>query len=225
MRVLLVEDEEKIAQFLEKGFKEEGFAVDIAADGETGLKYAFMNGYDLILLDVNLPKMNGYEICKSIREENAKVPILFLTGMSEVEEKVKGLNLGGDDYMTKPFSFDELMARVRAMIRRQEEQKKSTQIKIADLVIEVDKHEVYRHGKRIHLSPQEFQLLYFLSMRKNQVVSRTRILENVWQKSFDTGTNVVDVHINHLRSKIDKDFEYPMIHTIRGMGYMLKEAA
>lgn len=225
MRVLLVEDEEKLAAFLEKGLKSEGFAVDIAPDGETGLKYAFMNEYDIILLDVNLPKMSGYEICKSIREENSRVPILFLTGMGAVEEKVKGLGLGGDDYITKPFHFDELMARVQAMIRRQEEQKKSTQIKVADLIIEVDKHEVFRHGKRIDLSPQEFQLLYFLAMRKNQVVSRTRILEHVWQKSFDTGTNVVDVHINHLRSKIDKGFEHPMIHTIRGMGYMIKEAA
>lgn len=225
MRILLVEDEEKIAEFLEKGLRSEGFAVDIAPDGEAGLKYAFMNGYDLILLDVNLPKMSGYEICKSIREENTHVPILFLTGMAGVEEKVKGLNLGADDYITKPFSFEELMARVRAIIRRQEEQKKSTQIKVADLTIEIDRHEVSRHGKRIELSPQEFQLLYFLSMRKNQVVTRARILEHVWQKSFDSGTNIVDVHINHLRSKIDKGFEYPMIHTIRGMGYMLKEAA
>ncbi|MBI4970797.1 MAG: response regulator transcription factor [Candidatus Omnitrophica bacterium] len=225
MRILLVEDEEKIAAFIERGLKAEGFAVDIALDGEAGLKHAFMNEYDLIILDVNLPKMSGYEVCKAIREENSRVPILFLTGLGCVEEKVKGLTLGGDDYLTKPFHFDELIARIRAKIRSQEEQKKATQIKIADLLIEVDKHEVFRSGKRVDLSPQEFSLLYFLAMRKNQVVSRTRIMEHVWQKSFDTGTNVVDVHINHLRSKIDKGFEHPMIHTIRGLGYMLKEAA
>lgn len=225
MRILLVEDEEKLASFVEKGLKAENFAVDVALDGELGLKYAFMNEYDLIILDVNLPKISGYEVCKSVREHNGRVPILFLTGLGGVDEKVKGLNLGGDDYITKPFHFGEFLARIHAIMRRNEELKKSTQIKIADLVIDVEKHEVSRSGKRIDLSPQEFSLLHFLAMRKNQVVSRTRILEHVWQKAFDTGTNVVDVHINHLRGKIDKGFESPMIHTIRGMGYMIKEAA
>ncbi len=225
MRILLVEDEEKLAAFIEKGLKSEGYAVDTAFDGETGLRYAFMNDYDLIILDVNLPKMSGYEICKSIRAQNLPVPILFLTGLGGVEEKVKGLDIGADDYLTKPFHFDEFIARIRAIIRRHEESGKSSQIKIADLVLDVAKHEVFRSGKRIDLSPQEFSLLYFLALRKNQVVSRSRILEHVWQKSFDTGTNVVDVHINHLRSKIDKGFDAPMIHTVRGMGYMIKEAA
>ncbi len=225
MRILVVDDEEKLAAFIEKGLKAEGYAVDTAFDGETGLKYAFMNEYDLIILDVNLPKISGYEMCKSIREENSRVPILFLTGMGGVEEKVKGLNLGGDDYLTKPFHFDELLARVRAVIRREQEAKKSSQIKIGDLMIDVEKHNVIRSGRHIDLSPQEFSLLQYLAVRKNQVVSRTRILEHVWQKSFDPGTNVVDVHINHLRSKIDKGFDSPMIHTIRGMGYMIKEAA
>jgi len=225
MRILLVDDEKKLAAFVEKGLKAEGYTVDAAYDGEAGLKYAFMNVYDLIILDVNLPKISGYEICKSIRKENLKVPILFLTGCSVVDEKVKGLNLGADDYITKPFHFDELLARVRAIIRREERVKTSTQIQIRDLIIDVEKHDVSRSGKHIDLSPQEFSLLYFLALRKNQVISRTRIMEHVWQKAFDTTTNVVDVHINHLRSKIEKGFDSPIIQTIRGMGYMIKDAA
>jgi DNA-binding response OmpR family regulator len=223
MRILIVEDQEKLATFIEKGLKSEGYSVDIALDGEKGLQYAFMNDYDLILLDVNLPKISGFELCKSIRKEKPRVPILFLTGSTATDEKIKGLNLGADDYITKPFHLEELSARIRAITRRAENMKKSSKIEIADLSIDLLKREVFRSGKKIDLSAHEFSLLEYLASRKDHVLSRSLILEHVWQKSFDVGSNVVDVHINHLRSKIDANFKKPLIHTVRGSGYTIRE--
>lgn len=222
MRILLVEDEEKIANFIERGLKEEHYIVDIAYDGEKGLFLAEINAYDLIILDIMLPFKDGLSICREIRSKKIATPILMLTARDRVEDKVLGLDLGADDYLAKPFAFEELLARVRALLRRKETDK-STILKIADLELDQLTHKVRRAGKEISLTSKEYALLEYLMLNANQVVTRTMISEHVWNEDFDSFTNVIDVYIKYLRNKIDKDFKRQLIHTIRGTGYTLKE--
>lgn len=222
MRILLVEDETKIASFIERGLKEHHYAVDVAYDGEEGLFLAEINPYDLILLDIMLPKKDGVTICRELREQKINAPILMLTARDAVKDKVSGLNAGADDYLTKPFSFSELLARIRALLRR-ERQEKADVIKIADLELNILNHQVTRGKKEIPLTNKEYGLLEYMMLNANQIVTRTMISEHVWKESFNSFTNVIDVHIRYLRNKIDKDSKQKLIHTVRGTGYILKE--
>jgi len=222
MRILLIEDDKEVAHFVKKGLKENSYAVDIATDGEEGFCLALHERYDIIILDIMLPSKDGYEIIKDLREKGITTPVIFLTAKDSTQDIVKGLDLGGDDYVVKPFSFAELLARIRALLRRGTEQKGS-QLKVADLRVDLLKREVYRGNTKIELTPKEFALLEYMMRNAGLVLTRTMISEGVWDYNFDTFTNIVDVHINHLRKKIDKDFHPKLIHTIRGVGYVLKE--
>lgn len=231
-KILLVEDEAPVVSFIKKGLSEEGFEVSVAFDGKTGLKLALENSFDLIILDIMLPEMNGLEVCKAIREENTNVPILFLTALGTPENIVLGLENGADDYLVKPFKFIELVARIKNLIRRIDgKTSKSTQQKIddkniftfLDVVINDYTKKVTRAGDEISLTSTEFKLLLFFVKNKNKVLSRQEILEAVWGVNYDLGTNVVDVYVNYLRKKIDLKSEDKIIHTIIGMGYVLKE--
>ena len=222
MRILLVEDEKKMASFIERGLKEEHYAVDVAQDGETGIFFAENNLYDLIILDIMLPSKDGLSICKEIRSKMMDVPILLLTARGSVKDKVLGLNSGADDYLTKPFEFEELLARIQALLRRKR-MDKSTLLKVADLELDQLTHRVTRGGNEILLTSKEYALLEYLMLHANQVVTRTMISEHIWNEHFDTFTNVIDVYINYLRNKIDTGFRKPLIHTVRGSGYVLKE--
>jgi DNA-binding response OmpR family regulator len=224
MRILIVEDEKKIAGFVERGLREAHYIVDVAPDGEKGSVLAAVNAYDLIILDIMLPEKDGLTLCREIRQERMDVPILMLTAKSSVKDKVMGLKLGADDYLTKPFDFEELLARIQVLLRRKQTGKVNL-LKIADLELDQMAQEVKRAGKLINLTSQEYTLLRYLMLHVNQVVTRTMISEHVWDKAFDTCTNVIDVYINYLRGKIDKGFSFPMIHTIRSTGYTLKDAA
>ena len=224
MRILLVEDEEKIANFIKRGLKEEHYIVDVAYDGEKGLFLAEINAYDLIILDIMLPIKDGLSICKELRSKKIDTPILMLTARDRVEDKVLGLDLGADDYLAKPFEFEELLARVRALLRRKEGGK-STLLKIADLELDQLTHKVRRAGKEISLTSKEYALLEYLMLNANQVVTRTMISEHVWNEDFDSFTNVIDVYIKYLRNKIDRDFGKQLIYTMRGTGYILKESS
>ncbi len=221
MRILLVEDEKKIANFIERGLKEEHFIVDIAFEGEKGLFLAEVNIYDLIILDIMLPGKDGVTVCKELRNKNIYAPILMLTAKDKVVDKVLGLDVGADDYLTKPFAFVELLARIRALLRRKREGK-SVVIKIADLELNQIDHKVKRSGKEIELTSKEYSLLEYLMLNANQVVTRTMISEHVWNEDFDSFTNIIDVYINYLRSKIGRGFKKQLIYTIRGTGYTLK---
>lgn len=222
MRLLIVEDEDKTAAYLSKGLTENGFMVDVAHDGAEGVFYATHNHYDLIIVDVMLPKLTGWEVVKEIRQSHANVRILFLTARDSVEDKVKGLELGADDYLIKPFAFSELLARIRTLLRRGTAQP-SDSITIADLVIDLLKHKAMRGAVRIDLTPKEFALLTFLAQHKGEVLSRTLIAERVWDINFDSDTNVIDVAVRRLRQKVDDDFEVKLIHTVRGIGYVFEE--
>ncbi len=222
MRILLVEDEKKIASFIERGLKEQHYVVDVAYDGQKGSVLASVNEYDLIILDVMLPEMDGFSLCQEIRKKKGGVPILLLTAKSKVSDKVRGLDGGADDYLTKPFEFEELLARVGALLRRKNVQK-NTELKIADLILDQLKHTVKRGGKEVVLTSKEYALLEYLMIHSGQVVTRTMISEHVWNEDFDSFSNVVDVYINHLRNKVDKGFKKPLINSIRGTGYILKE--
>lgn len=222
MRILLAEDEKKIANFVERGLKEERYIVDVAYDGERALFLASTNTYDLIILDIKLPGRDGIHICRGLRERKIDTPILMLTVRDSIEDKVLGLNSGADDYLTKPFAFDELLARIRALLRRKREDK-SPLLKVADLELNQLTHKVDRAGIEITLTSREYALLRYLMLNANQIVTRTMISEHVWSEDFDSFTNVIDVYINYLRNKIDKNFEKQLIHTIRGTGYILKE--
>ena len=224
MRVLLVEDEPKVAAFIKKGLEEQAYEVDQAYDGFFGKKLALQNEYDLIILDVILPIKNGTEVCREIRQFKPAVAILMLTALGSTEDKILGLDSGADDYLVKPFVFQELMARIRALTRRTYESPSNEIITIADLELNLTKKSVYRSGKPINLTAREFALLHYLMRNKERVVSRVDIIEQVWETSFDTGSNVIDVYINFLRKKIDKDFNPKLIHTLVGMGYVLKES-
>ncbi len=220
MKLLLIEDEKDLTRTLKKGLKEAGYNVDVAYDGESGVFMAVSGEYDCVILDFKLPKKDGLEVCREIRRNKISTPILMLTVVDAVDMKVKCLDAGADDYLTKPFSFSELLARIRALTRRAKTA--SSSIQIADLVINPISRTVMRGGKKIYLSPKEYDLLYYLAINQNKVLTRMEIAENVWGINFDTGTNYIDVYINYLRNKIDKGFDKKLIHTVRGVGYVLK---
>lgn len=222
MRILLVEDEPKIASFIQRGLKEEHYTVDLANDGEKGLFLAEINTYDLIILDIMLPGKDGVSVCKELRSKKIDVPILMLTAKDRLRDKVSGLDSGADDYLTKPFAFDELLARVRTLLRRKRTDK-TTILKVADLELDQLSHKVKRSGKEINLTSTEYAFLEYLMLNADQIITRTMISEHVWSEDFDSFTNVIDVYINYLRNKIDKGFKKQLLHTVRGAGYVLKE--
>ncbi len=222
MRILVVEDEKKVASFIKKGLEEENYAVDIAYDGEEGLVLAEINEYDLVLLDIMLPKLDGMEVLRRIRGNGSSVPILMLTAKDAVEDIVSGLDSGSDDYLTKPFSFAELLARVRALLRRKTKEKTDL-LTIGDLILSTSTHRVKRGGEEIELTAKEYALLEYFMRNPNRILTRTLITEHVWDYHFDPSTNVIDVYVNYLRKKIDQGFEKKLIHTIRGSGYMIKD--
>ena len=213
-----------MAAFLQKGLVEQAHAVDIAADGMLGLRLGLANKYDLIVLDQLLPGLSGLEVCRRLRTANAAVPILMLTALGETDDKIRGLDAGADDYLVKPFAFQELLARIRALTRRRQDAPvRLEELRLADLTLDPDAKLVQRNGQPIQLTAREFALLEYLLRNKGRVVSRVDILEHVWETNFDTGSNVIDVYINFLRKKVDKDFSPKLIHTLVGMGYILKE--
>jgi heavy metal response regulator len=222
MRILVVEDEKKVGSFIKKGLEEEHYAVDIAYDGEEGLTLAQINEYDLILLDIMLPKLDGMEVLRQIRRNGSNVPILMLTARDSVEDIISGLDGGSDDYLTKPFSFDELVARVRALLRRRAKEKTDL-LMVGDLSLSTSTHRVKRGGREIELTAKEYALLEYFMRNPNRVLTRVLITEHVWDYHFDPSTNVIDVYVNYLRKKIDQGFEKKLIHTIRGSGYMMKD--
>ncbi|CAN5605897.1 response regulator transcription factor [soil metagenome] len=222
MNILLIEDEKKISEFIKKGFKEQSYNVTVADNGIQGEKMSLSNTFDLIILDVLLPDQNGWQTCMNIRNEGVLTPILMLTSMGDTEDVVKGLNIGADDYLTKPFEFKELLARSRALLRRNSKEKSSV-LQIEDLVMEVDKHQVKRAEKDIHLTTKEFALLEYLLRNKRKLLSRDQISESIWGIDFQGESNVIDTYIKFLRQKIDKGFKSPLIHTVIGIGYMIRE--
>ncbi|HEY2711764.1 MAG TPA: heavy metal response regulator transcription factor [Chthoniobacterales bacterium] len=221
MHILVVEDEQKIAAFIRRGLSEQGYVVDVAEDGEQGLEYALSRKMDLIILDVALPKRDGWSLMSELRGSGVQTPVLFLTARDSVPDRVKGFDLGADDYLIKPFHFSELLARVRSLLRRAPERREEV-ITVGDLEIDQRRHKVTRAGNALNLTPKEFSLLLFLASSPGDIVSRTEIVEQVWDINFDTGTNVVDVMMRRLRAKVDDPFEHKMIQTIRGVGYVLK---
>ncbi len=222
MKILVIEDELKVANFLKKGLVQSGYTVDLASDGEEGYSKFTSGNPDLVLLDLMLPKMSGFDLIPMIRKSNAAVPIIALTARTGVEDRVTGLNLGCDDYMVKPFEFAELLARVKAQLRRSSTMG-IVELRVSDLVIDPLKRKVTRGGKLIDLSNREYALLEYLLRHKDEIVSRKMIVETVWDASYNDVTNVVDVYINYLRNKIDHEFTPPLIHTVRGLGYTLHE--
>lgn len=222
MRVLIVEDEPGVSQFIEQGLVESGYAVDVAQDGEEGLEYALGAEYDVIILDIMLPKMNGLDVLQEIRNHRLKYPVLLLTARDGLEDRVKGLDAGADDYLVKPFAFPELLARIRALLRRPPLQANPV-LKIADLEMDTARREVRRGKKIIELSPREFSLLELLLRHPKQILTRIQIIEHVWNFDFYSETNVVDVYIGYLRRKIDQNSDIQLIHTVRGVGYRLSE--
>ena len=225
MRVLVIEDDRDIAHFVARGLKESGHAAEIAADGETGLHMARSGGFDIVIVDRMLPERDGLSIIQTLRTEGHRTPVLILSALGEVDDRVKGLKAGGDDYLTKPFALAELLARIEALARRFSPEESATRYTVADLVLDRLTHKVVRGGESIPLQPREFRLLEYLMRNAGQVVTRTMLLENVWDYHFDPQTNVIDVHISRLRSKIDKAFGKPLLHTVRGAGYMIRDGA
>jgi heavy metal response regulator len=220
MRVLVVEDERRIADFLSRGLSEQGYAVDVAYDGDEALDWAAVAQFDVIILDVMLPVRDGIQVCRILRERGAKTPILMLTARDAVEDRVRGLDSGADDYLVKPFAFAELFARLRALARR-EPAALGTALQVGDLTLDTITREVYRQRARIDLTTKEFALLEYLMHHPNQVLTRTMIAEHVWNYDFDNATNVIDVHVRNLRRKIDDPFPAKLIQTIRGAGYRI----
>ncbi|HXG31548.1 MAG TPA: response regulator transcription factor [Thermodesulfobacteriota bacterium] len=223
MRVLVVEDDKKIASFIIKGLREAGFAVDHALDGEDGFHLALHESYDAAVVDIMLPKLDGLSLIEGLRRQRVNTPVIILSAKRSVDDRVKGLQMGGDDYLTKPFAFSELLARVQALIRRASGASETTRLTLGSLSMDILKREVTRGDKRIGLQPREFALLEYLMRNAGRVVSKTMIMEHVYDYDFDPQTNVVDVLVCRLRDKIDRDSEKKMIHTIRGVGYVLKE--
>ncbi|TFG36176.1 MAG: response regulator transcription factor [Nitrospirales bacterium] len=221
MRILVIEDEKKVADFIGNGLEEEGYAVDMAHDGDQGYFLAATNEYDVILLDLMLPKMDGISLCTKLRCDNIQTPILMLTAKDEIKDKVKGLDAGADDYLTKPFAFEELLARIRVMLRKKYLHQ-SLKIQVDNLVLDTVIHTVTRGNNTIDLSVKEYALIEYLMRNAGTVVTRTMIAEHVWDINFDTFTNVIDVYISYLRNKIDKGQKTKLIHTVRGRGYILK---
>ncbi|MDO8956165.1 MAG: response regulator transcription factor [Deltaproteobacteria bacterium] len=221
MRILVVEDERKVASFIRQGLGEEGYAVDVASNGEEGLAMARDGVHDLIILDIGLPKMNGLQVLQELRRRKVTTPVLLLTVRATIEDKVLGLDAGADDYLTKPFAFQELVARVRALLRRRTEGGPAV-LQFADLTLDPARHTAFRGGQKIDLTSKEFALLDYFMRNPGRVLTRTMIIDHVWDYDFDTGTNVVDIYVNYLRKKIDSDREPKLIHTIRGVGYVMK---
>jgi two-component system, OmpR family, response regulator len=223
MHLLLIEDDAEAAEFLAKGLRESGYAVDLAKDGREGLFQATEFKYDLIVADRQLPHIDGLSIVQVLRKNGSAVPVLLLSALGTVDDRIEGLKAGGDDYLTKPFAFGELLARIEALLRRGQGAAITTRLRLADLEIDLLGRTVARGGKQIDLTTKEFQLLEFLARRQGQVVTRTMLLEGVWDLHFDPQTNVIDVHMSRLRAAIDRDFARPLIHTIRGAGYVLRD--
>ncbi|PKN66839.1 MAG: DNA-binding response regulator [Deltaproteobacteria bacterium HGW-Deltaproteobacteria-15] len=221
MRLLVVEDEKKVARFIKQGLEEEGYAVDVAHDGEEGLQMVLDRVHDLIILDISLPRMDGLQVLRRMRQEKVAKPVLLLTVRAAIEDKVLGLDAGADDYLTKPFAFQELVARIRALLRRGGESGSSL-LRYADLTLDPARRAVFRGETKIDLTAREFALLEFFLRNPERVLSRTMILDHVWDYDFDPETNVIDVYVNYLRKKIDSDREIKLIHTVRGAGYVLK---
>lgn len=224
MRLLLIEDDRKMAAFVAKGLKEAGFVVEQAVDGRTGLQMALHASYDLAVVDIMLPGLDGLAIIEQMRQHRVNLPVIILSAKRSVDERVEGLQAGGDDYLTKPFAFSELLARIQALIRRANNISEPVGITVGPLSIDLLKREVARAGKKIDLQPREFALLEYLARNAGRVVSKTMIMEHVWDYNFDPHTNVVESRICRLREKIGEDFDHPLIHTVRGMGYVLKDA-
>ena len=222
MRVLVVEDDREAASWLLKGLKEAGHIVDLAGDGETGLALAREGVHDAIIMDRMLPRMDGLTAIETLRDEDILTPVLILSALDDVDDKVSGLRSGGDDYLGKPYAFSELLARLEGLHRRRASEPPLTRLKVADLEIDLLARTVHRAGKTILLQPREFKLLEYLMRNAGRVVTRTMLLENVWDYHFDPQTNVIDVHISRLRSKIDKDFGQPLLQTVRGAGYSVR---
>jgi len=225
MRILVVEDDKKIASFVKKGLEAAGFAVDHAPDGEEGLHLALTESYDAAIIDLMLPRLDGLTLIENIRNDRINTPIIILSAKGSIDDRVRGLQTGSDDYLTKPFAFSELLARVQALIRRSTGTSEPTTLSLADLTMDLLAREIYRSGKKIELQPKEFSLLEYLMRNAGKVVSKTMIMEHVWDYHFDPQTNVVEARVSRLRDKIDKGFGDKLIHTVRGVGYVLKEVS
>ena len=225
MRMLVVEDDIEAQRYLVNGLRESGHVVDDAADGETGLTLALSRPYDMAVIDRMLPKMDGLRLVQELREHGNGMPVLFLSALSEVDDRVKGLKAGGDDYLTKPYAFVELLARIDALMRRRQPSAVKTRLQVGDLELDLLTRQAKRSGVNIELQPREFRLLEYLMRHAGQVVTRTMLLESVWEYHFDPQTNVIDVHISRLRAKIDKGFDPPLLQTVRGAGYMIRAKA
>lgn len=223
MKLLVVEDDREAAAYLVKGLGESGHVVDQAADGEEGLEMALSGSYDALIVDRMLPRRDGLSLIQALRQAGQRAPVLILSALGEVDDRVEGLTAGGDDYLTKPYAFSELLARLQALVRRARPEQQQTQLRVADLEMDCLKRKVTRAGQSIPLQPREFRLLEYLLRHAGEVVTRTMLLENVWDYHFDPQTNVIDVHISRLRAKIDKDFEPALLHTVRGAGYCLSD--
>ena len=224
MRILVVEDDAKIASFVVNGLKQSGFAVDRCADGEEAHVLASTTSYDAAILDIMLPKLDGLSLLRQLRKEGVRIPVIILSAKASVDDRVKGLQSGGDDYLTKPFAVAEVLARLRALLRRSTpSQPEATRLRVADLELDLIRREAHRGGIELQLTQQEFALLEYLCRNAGRVVTRSMVLDHVWKMRFDTSTNVVDVHIHRLRNKVDRESERPLIRTIRGVGYVLKD--
>jgi heavy metal response regulator len=223
MRILVVEDEQKVAGFIQRGLEEEGYKVELAFDGEAGVEKGLSGTFDLILMDIMLPKTDGIAAIRELREKGINTPVLCLTARDSVDDKVVGLDIGADDYLAKPFAFAELVARCRALIRRGTSDR-GAEIHFADLRLDPVTHKVWRAGKEVELTSKEYALMEYFMRNPNKVLTRTMIAENVWDYSFDSFTNIIDVYVNYLRNKIDRDYDKKLIHTVRGSGYVLKES-
>ena len=224
MRILLIEDDRDAAAYLVKAFREAGFNIDHAADGLTGYDLAHGGGYDVAIVDRMLPKMDGLSLIGALRAQNNDTPVLILSALGQVDDRVKGLRAGGDDYLAKPYAFSELLARVEVLARRRPKgAPEETVYRLGDLTLDRLSHKVTRAGEEIVLQPREFRLLEYLMQNAGKVVTRTMLLEHVWDYHFDPQTNVIDVHVSRLRAKIDRDFDAPMLHTVRGAGYMIRD--
>ncbi len=227
MRILIIEDDREAASYLVKAFREAGHVADLAADGLDGYALAREGEYDVLIVDRMLPKLDGLSLIRSLREQGVETPVLILSALGQVDDRVKGLRAGGDDYLPKPYAFSELLARTEVLARRRAASRggEPTAYRVGDLELDRLSHRVARSGQEIVLQPREFRLLEYLMKHAGQVVTRTMLLENVWDYHFDPQTNVIDVHVSRLRSKIDKGFERPLIHTVRGAGYMVRDGA
>jgi len=223
MKILYVEDDPEAQAFVARALRESGFVVDTAGDGVAGLELAIGGAYDVLILDVKLPGIDGFELLRRLRRSGVEVPVLFLTAHGEVSDRIQGLELGADDYLAKPFALGELLARVRALARRHLRQPKDAVLTVGDLVVDVDRHHVERAGKRIQLTPKEFQLLEYLALNAGYVVSRSMIAEKIWGHGFESYSNAIDVHVNNLRKKVDRGGGRKLIHTMKGLGYVLEE--